>query len=74
MKNIFSIFSSRPSRKIVNVVMNDMKYIHNNNQLVFWLDNPGLLTHKKLVKSIFKFLKGNEDFKKFGSRKSFTTE
>lgn len=61
---------TRPSRKIIQVVITDMKYIHNDKQLVFWIDNPGLLTHKAVVKSIFKALKANSDFKGFGRRKA----
>jgi DNA polymerase type B, organellar and viral len=46
-----------------------MKFIHDNKQLVFWIDNPGLLSHKEVVKSIFKVLKSNKDFKGFGRKK-----
>jgi len=41
----------------------DIKYIHSGTQLNFTINNKGLLTHKKLVKSIFKILKTNEEFK-----------
>jgi DNA polymerase type B, organellar and viral len=60
---------TRPSRKIVQVVITEMKYIHDNKQLVFWIDNPGLLSHKAVIKSIFKALKSNKDFKVFGRKK-----
>lgn len=49
--------------------INDIQYIHDGKQLVFRLDNPGLLSHKALVKSIFKALKSNKEFKAFGRRK-----
>ena len=65
----FLINSVKRTRKIIQVKITDMKYIHNDKQLVFWIDNPGLLSHKVVVKSIFKALKANKDFKTFGRRK-----
>jgi hypothetical protein len=60
----------RKSRRIQQVIITDMKFIHDNKQLVFVLDNPGLLSHKAVVRSIFKALKANKDFKAFGRRKT----
>jgi len=67
---MIKFLTKRPSRKIIQVEIYDMQYIHNNNQLVFYLNNPGLLSQKRLVKSIFKILKSNSDFKAFGRRKT----
>jgi hypothetical protein len=61
---------TKRSQKIIQVKITDMKYIHDDKQLVFWIDNPGLLSHKAVVKSIFKALKTNDDFKSFGRRKT----
>ena len=66
----FLMNSIKHSRKIIQVKITDMKYIHNDKQLVFGIDNPGLLSHKALVKSIFKALKANKEFKAFGRRKT----
>jgi hypothetical protein len=50
----FLINSTKRSQKIIQVKITDMKYIHDDKQLVFWIDNPGLLSHKAVVKAYLK--------------------